>query len=42
MRRLLDSSKMKAMGWEPKVELRDGLQKLYEGYLRDCATNLKE
>ncbi|RLM55357.1 putative GDP-L-fucose synthase 2 [Panicum miliaceum] len=33
MRRLLDSSKMRAMGWEPKVELRDGLKKLYEGYL---------
>ncbi|RLN13087.1 putative GDP-L-fucose synthase 2 [Panicum miliaceum] len=33
MRRLLDSSKMRAMGWEPKVELRDGLKKLYE-YLR--------
>ncbi|RCV22110.1 hypothetical protein SEVIR_4G203800v4 [Setaria viridis] len=42
MRRLLDSSKMRAMGWEPKVELKDGLKKLYEGYLRDCATNLKE
>ncbi|KAG2613359.1 putative GDP-L-fucose synthase 2 [Panicum virgatum] len=34
MRRLLDSSKMRAMGWEPKVDLRDGLKKLYEGYLR--------
>ena len=33
MRRLLDSSKMREMGWEPKVELRDGLKKLYEGYL---------
>ncbi|KAG2607626.1 putative GDP-L-fucose synthase 2 [Panicum virgatum] len=34
MRRLLDSSKMREMGWEPKVELRDGLKKLNEGYLR--------
>ncbi|OEL14074.1 putative GDP-L-fucose synthase 2 [Dichanthelium oligosanthes] len=41
MRRLVDSSKMRAMGWEPKVELRDGLKKLYEGYLRGCATDLK-
>ncbi|CAL5041634.1 unnamed protein product [Urochloa decumbens] len=33
MRRLVDSSKMRAMGWEPKVELRDGIKKLYDGYL---------
>ncbi|CAN6177310.1 unnamed protein product [Urochloa humidicola] len=38
MRRLLDSSKMKAMGWEPKVELRDGIKKLYEGYLSVAAS----
>ncbi|KAL6603732.1 hypothetical protein ACP70R_044093 [Stipagrostis hirtigluma subsp. patula] len=38
-RRVLDSSKMRAMGWEPKVELRDGLKKLYESYLRDGAMN---
>jgi len=47
MRRLLDSSKMRAMGWEPKVELRDGLKKLYEGYLggsvkRTCQTTSKK
>jgi GDP-L-fucose synthase len=42
MRRLLDSSKMRAMGWEPKVELRDGLKKLYEGYLRgSVVTNVE-
>ncbi|CAN6193887.1 unnamed protein product [Urochloa humidicola] len=42
MRRLLDSSKMREMGWEPKVELRDGIKKLYEGYLLSgCVTNLK-
>nr|CAB3468605.1 unnamed protein product [Digitaria exilis] len=41
MRRLVDSSKMRAMGWEPKVELRDGLVKLYRGYLRGRVTNFK-
>ncbi|KAF8687207.1 hypothetical protein HU200_042875 [Digitaria exilis] len=42
MRRRLDSSKMRAMGWEPKVELRDGLVKLYQGYLRGRVTNFKK
>jgi GDP-L-fucose synthase len=41
MRRLLDSSKMAALGWEPKVELRDGLKKLYEWYLRGRATDFE-
>jgi GDP-L-fucose synthase len=36
MRRLLDSCKMRALGWKPKVELRDGLQDLYKQYLRRC------
>lgn len=40
MRRLLDSSKMTALGWKPKVELRDGLKELSELYLRGCATNV--
>lgn len=33
-RRLLDSSKMRKLGWEPKVALRDGLDHLYQWYLR--------
>ncbi|GJM97821.1 hypothetical protein PR202_ga14777 [Eleusine coracana subsp. coracana] len=41
MRRLLDSSKMRALGWAPKVELRDGLQDLYKHYLQSCVTNRK-
>jgi GDP-L-fucose synthase len=41
MRRLLDSSKMAALGWEPKVELRDGLKKLYEWYLSGRAASFQ-
>ncbi|CAD6336026.1 unnamed protein product [Miscanthus lutarioriparius] len=41
MRRLLDSSKMAALGWEPKVELRDGLKKLYEWYLHGRAPDFE-
>ncbi|KAL5224040.1 hypothetical protein ABZP36_010679 [Zizania latifolia] len=33
-RRLLDSSKMRKLGWEPKVSLRDGIKELYRIYLR--------
>jgi GDP-L-fucose synthase len=33
-RKLLDSSRLGAMGWKPQVELRDGLERTYEAFLR--------
>uniref|UniRef100_A0ACD5UW78 Uncharacterized protein n=1 Tax=Avena sativa TaxID=4498 RepID=A0ACD5UW78_AVESA len=39
-RRLLDSSKMRSLGWEPKVPLRDGIRDLYRLYL-SCDDVLK-
>lgn len=32
-RRILDNSKITAMGWKPKTDIKDGLQKEYEYYL---------
>ena len=32
-RRVLDNSKITAMGWEPKTDIRDGIKKEYEYYL---------
>ncbi len=34
MRKLLDVSRMKALGWEAKVSLRDGIEKTYEWFLK--------
>lgn len=33
-RRLLDSSKMTALGWQPKTPMLEGLQKTYQWYLK--------
>jgi len=33
-RKLMDSSRLLAMGWKPQVELRDGLERTYEAFLR--------
>jgi GDP-L-fucose synthase len=33
-RKLMDSSRLGAMGWKPQVELRDGLERTYEAFLR--------
>ena len=37
-RKLTDISKMKAMGWEPKISLEEGLKRTYEWYKTNKAT----
>jgi GDP-L-fucose synthase len=32
-RKLLDSSRLNALGWQPKIGLADGLAAAYEGFL---------
>ena len=32
-RRILDSTKIHALGWSSSVALRDGLEELYEDYI---------
>jgi len=38
--KLMDVSKLKALGWEPKVTLKEGLQKSYRDYLQTLEKNL--
>ena len=33
-RKLLDTSRLQALGWKPSIELRDGLESTYEWFLR--------
>ncbi len=33
-RKLLDISKLKVLNWNPEVSLKDGIRKVYEGYMR--------
>jgi GDP-L-fucose synthase len=35
-RKLLDSSRIAALGWKPEIELKDGLSSTYEWYLRSA------
>jgi GDP-L-fucose synthase len=35
--RLLDSSRIRALGWQPGVPLEDGIRRAYEGFLRSNA-----
>jgi len=32
-RKLLDVSKIKVLGWQPKISLKDGIRKTYEWYV---------
>ena len=36
-RKLMDSSRLRAMGWTPSIALRDGIQSTYEWYLQQPA-----
>jgi len=36
--KLLDVSRLKALGWRPTVPLEEGLRRTYEWYLEDCVT----
>ena len=35
MRKVMDVSKIKSMGWEPKVSLKEGLERTYEYFKND-------
>jgi GDP-L-fucose synthase len=34
MRKLIDSSRMRALGWRPAISLRAGIAQSYEDYLK--------
>jgi GDP-L-fucose synthase len=34
MRKLMDNSRMKKLGWKPKVSLEEGIEKTYQWYIR--------
>ena len=36
-RKLMDSSRLRAMGWTPSIALRDGIRSTYEWYLQQPA-----
>src|SRR5216110_1680734 len=36
-RKLLDVSKLRALGWKPAIPLRDGIKRTYEWFLANCA-----
>ncbi len=37
-RKLMDSSRILALGWKPQVQLRDGIERTYEAFLRGQGT----
>lgn len=39
-RKLIDSSRMRALGWSPKVHLDEGIKRAYDAFLRDVAPTL--
>jgi GDP-L-fucose synthase len=36
-RKLLDVTRMKALGWEPQIALKDGIRKTYEWFQQEYA-----
>ncbi|MFV3525508.1 GDP-L-fucose synthase, partial [Mycobacterium tuberculosis] len=38
MRKLMDSSRIEAMGWKPSVTLADGVRETYQWFLAHVAT----
>ena len=34
MRKIMDSSKIRELGWQPSIQLREGIQKAYEDFLK--------
>lgn len=39
-RKLLDSSRLMNLGWEPKIHLKDGIMRTYESYLKECSIEI--
>lgn len=40
-RKLLDSSRIKSLGWKPSINFEDGLLKTYQWYLSACLPNIR-
>lgn len=40
-RKLLDSSRIKLLGWEPITSLREGIKKTFKWYMRSCCTTVR-
>ena len=41
-RKLLDVSRIKGMGWSPKVGLKEGVERVYEWYRREVGVREEE
>ncbi|MCX2698804.1 GDP-L-fucose synthase family protein [Ochrobactrum chromiisoli] len=39
-RKLLDTSRMHALGWKPNIRLRDGIAKVYQAWVKDGAASI--
>lgn len=40
-RKLMDATKIKALGWSPKIKLNEGIKKAYDWYLESCCAGVK-